>query len=335
MLRRNRYLLKDSRFIIFFSFLLGVFFIFNGFAQSRGFPTEKTLTFVVPTSAGGGMDRYSRLLVIYLKKYLPSHPDIVIKDMPGGDFAIGINAVMNAKPDGYTLGLFLLPGNVLNEVLGVAKYDLSKATWLGSVTSAPQFVVVRSNSPYHSLSDLQNAKKTLNIPIPGFQSVTGSGAVIAAHELGIKSKFIPNRGSTECLMALLRGDGDYLNADYPPMRSQIKEGSVRVLYVYSDKRLRALPNVPTIKELGYNSVPIPLEVANFCVASTPGIPKGAAMILRKAFEKAVKDVEFSKSLEKMGAEVTYMNSGQMDDLVMRSTQLYGKYKDLLEKYIGR
>jgi putative tricarboxylic transport membrane protein len=334
MKNKQNYSLTGVRFFLWLAAVLVIFTLFSGSAQCQQFPKEKSITFVCPTSAGGGMDRYSRLLVIYFKKYLPSNPNIVVRNIPGGDFAVGINAVVNADPDGYTLGLFLLPGNVLNQVRGLAKYDLSKVTWLGNVTSAPHLIVVRSDSPYRSLKDLQKAQKTLVVPVPGFQSVTGTGAVIASEVLGIKSKFIPHRGSTETILALLRGDADYLSVTYVAVRSQLQSKEIRPLLVYSDEKLKALPGVPTIKELGYGQL-TPLEVAYFSVGTTPGVTAEVATIWRTAFEKTLKDVEFVKALEKMGAEAHYMSPGEVGHLVDVGIESYTKYKDLLEKYIGK
>ena len=108
--------------------LLGVIVFAVGPAAAESHFPSKAITFVVPVSPGGGFDTATRMIVPYLKKYLPGQPNVIVKNAPGGEWNIGIGKIYRAKPDGHTIGILNLPGNAVNQVLGTAKFDLRKIT---------------------------------------------------------------------------------------------------------------------------------------------------------------------------------------------------------------
>ena len=118
-------------------------------AKSK-FPT-RAITFVIPTSPGGGFDTFSRILAPYLRKYLPGDPKIIIKNAPGGEWNIGISKMYRAKPDGRTIGVLNMPANAVNQLLGKAKYDLRKITWLGNVSRVTYVTALSRKSKYRTL----------------------------------------------------------------------------------------------------------------------------------------------------------------------------------------
>ena len=98
------------------------------------FPS-KSITYIIPVTPGGGFDTASRMLIPYLKKYLPGNPNIIVRNIPGGEWSIGINKMYRARPDGHTVCILNLPGNAVGQVLGTAKYDLNKIKWIGKRNS--------------------------------------------------------------------------------------------------------------------------------------------------------------------------------------------------------
>lgn len=110
--------------------IIGVLFalVFTTFtAETAGaksaFPS-KTIIYIVPVSPGGGFDTFSRMIIPYLKKYLPGKPNIIIRNAPGGEWNIGITKMYRAKPDGHTIAILNMPANAVNQVLGTARLDL-------------------------------------------------------------------------------------------------------------------------------------------------------------------------------------------------------------------
>lgn len=294
-------------------------------AQAVDYPT-KDITFIVPDTPGGGYDTYSRLLAQYMPKYLPKQVNMIVKNVPGGGYNIGIGEINRAKPDGYTMGIFNIPGNVVNQIMG-AEFDLTKMTWLGSITDTTYVGALSPKSKYKSLKDMQAATEEVKVGVVGLSSTAGLSSLIGFKEMGIKAKFITHAGSSEAVMAAIRGDVDYVQYPYPTLKKFIVDSQqLNPLIVFSTTRHKALPNVSTIKELGYESL-IDVTIAYYQVAATPGTPPEVAKILRDAFQKAVKDPEFMKKMEAAGQPVNSSTDVEAAKNIENSMKTFIKFKD--------
>lgn len=306
----------------------------NGMAaqQTTKFPS-RTIRFIVPVRPGGGMDRNVRLITPYLRKNLPGQPKIIIKNIPGADKAAGTNACLRAKPDGHTLVELLIPGQNLGPLLGLAKYDLNEAAWLGAMTRLPNVFTISAKRSERSLQELQQASKrgTLKSGISGLNSPAGAGSIIAAELLGIKTKFVPHRGSSPAVLATIRGDSDYVVQGYHVLKSGVENGQLIPLWVYSGTRFRHLPDIPTIVELGYPQLVNTFDMY-YAVATSDKVPEEIMSILRKAFKKAVEAPGFAKAMEKAGSYALYTSPEGMAQALKDSNELYAKYLSILEKY---
>lgn len=320
----------------FFFVSLVVVLISLGVMGAQGWAAEsypaKDITFIVPVNPGGGLDTYGRIAATHLQKNLPNKVNVVVTNMPGAEHAMAINTLSRAKPDGYTIGVFSIPGNCLNQVLGRAGgYDLRKITWLGNVSTVPQLLTVSAKSPYKSVDDLRKAgqQKPLNVPHPGFTTVTGAANVIAAVRMDLKTNFIPQNSAADTVLALLRGDGDFITSVPVTVKGQLASGEVRPLIVLSDKRLPSLPNVPTCIEIGYPELVSAFRVY-YLIGATPGLPEDVAKVLRDTFKKAMDTPEAQEAVRKTGEEPDYRDHLGAAKIIEDSIQLYEKYqKDLL------
>jgi len=302
-----------------------------GANQSEKFPS-KVIKIIVPTSPGGGQDTYARLLSNYLPKYLPHKTKIVVKNSPGAEHAIGINACLTAKPDGHTLVTVLLPGENLNHVLGMAKYDMNQLAMIGALTEIPNAFAISAKRPERSLKELQEASRSdmLKCASPGMSTPAGAGSVIASEILKINSKFVPHAGGAPSVLATIRGDCDYTVQGYPVMKSAVENEQLIPLWVYSKKRFGHLPDVPSIVELGYPELVFPL-VMYFGAATSKKVPEDIRKILIEGYKKAVHDPGFAAGMEKAGSYAIYTSPEDMSDIINESNQMYLKYKSQLEK----
>jgi len=300
-------------------------------AQTVKFPT-KPITFIVPTRPGGGMDTYVRLVVPLLKKYLGTS-NIMIKNMPGAEHSVGITAALKSNPDGHTFVEMLIPGANLNQVLGLAKYDLYEAQWLGALTRVPNICMISAKRTERTLKELQEVSKReeLKSATAGLGTPAGAGAVIAAEVLGIKTNFIPHQGSAQGVLATLRGDSDYIVQGYATLKSATENKELIPLWVYSDTRYGHLPDVPTIVELGYPELVAPFDMY-YAVAAPNKVPPEILSILRDAFKKAVEDPEYVKAMQKAGSYAIYTTPEGMSTALKKANDIYTKYKDVLLKY---
>lgn len=300
-------------------------------AKKVDFPT-KEITYIVPVTPGGGFDTMSRIVAPFLQKYLPNNPNVIVKNVSGGEWMIGINEIYNAKPDGYTIGIFNLPGNVVNQLLGVAKYDLTKVTWIGSITEVPYVAAASKKSGFKTLDDLKKAPE-VKVASVSLSSSAGLGSLIAAQTMGFKPKFISHPGSSEAILSTLRGDADYAQYPYGSMKKYVVDSKeLTPLWIYDKKRASTLPDVPTVVDLGYPGL-LDTVAIYYLVGTTPGVPPEIAQILRDAFDKAMADPECVKKLEAAGEEVRPAKAADVEKIVKNSLEQYVKYKDEIAKHI--
>lgn len=297
-------------------------------APAIDYPT-KDITFIVPVSPGGGFDIYARMLAQYMPKYLPKQVNMIVKNVTGGEWNIGIGEINRAKPDGYTIGIFNIPGNTVNQILG-ADYDLNKMTWIGRLTDEFYVGSLSPKSKFKSLKDMQNGDE-VKVGVVGLSSTGGLGALIALQELGIKAKFVPHPGSTEAIMAAIRGDVDYVQYNYQAVKNFIVDShQLTPVVVFLPERVKTLPDVATIKELGHESL-LNVVRLNYFIGGTPGIPPEVAQILRDAFQKTLKDPEFIKKMEETSGQVVNPASElEAAKQVEETLNTFGKYKELVK-----
>lgn len=292
---------------------------------------EKDITFIIPTSPGGGYDTYTRTLIPYLQKHLPQQVNILPKNVPGADWALGINQVYNAQPDGYTVGIFNIPGNVVSQLLGKAQYDLTKIKWIGRITDAPYVAAVSPKSPYQTLEQMKAAPEVKS-GVVSLSSTAGLGTLIAMQRMGIKPRFVTHDGSQEAVLAAMRGDVDFVQYGYASIKKFVVDShELNPVWVYAKQRIPDLPNVPTIVELGYPDL-LDTVAVHYVVGTTPNTPPEIVKILDDAFAKAVAEPEFVKKMTDLGQTPNTATAEETAKIVSDSIKEFGKYKELLEQY---
>jgi len=302
-----------------------------GNAEAKSVFPSKTITFIVPVTPGGGFDTVARMIVPYLRKYLPKSPKIIVKNAPGGEWNIGIGKMYRAKPDGHTICILNLPGNAVNQVIGTAKFDLNKITWLGNISQIVYVTALSTKSKYRTLEDLKKSPE-VTCGVVGLASTAGLGTIIAAERMGIKIKPIPHDGSTEAILSAIRGDLDWVQYPFSTLKKSIIDSHDLIpVWVYAKKRHELLPEVPTIEELGYGDL---LDIITMYrpVGAPPGLSKDVAKIWKDAFWKATNDPEFQKKMVKANRNPRPMTPEETAAMISRAVVEVGKYKELILKY---
>jgi tripartite-type tricarboxylate transporter receptor subunit TctC len=223
------------------------------FAQAKW--PDRPIRLVVPFTPGGGTDTLARQVgekLSALAKWT-----VVVENKPGSGGNIGMDAVAKAAPDGYTIGLGQSSNLTVNPTLyKQMPYDaLKDFTPIVLVATQPVVLVVRADSPFKSLADLINAAKAK----PGDVSMgsAGSGTIghltgeLLARETKVKFLHVPYKGAGPAMTDLLGGNVQFAFLTVPSILSMVKANKMRALAVSSDKRISALPNVPTVAESGY------------------------------------------------------------------------------------
>ncbi|MFQ5853142.1 MAG: Bug family tripartite tricarboxylate transporter substrate binding protein [Candidatus Binatia bacterium] len=296
-----------------------------------GFP-ERNITLVVTFSPGGGFDSIARAIGRSMKKFLPKGVNVIVKNITGAGGITGSVALYRAKPDGYTIGHLYADGLLGLQMLkgaGKVGYDINKFTWLARVGGEPYGLLVRKDSPYRSVKDLQRAKRVTW----GIEAI-GTGrwfpSIIAAKEMGISFEVVAGyRGTGENLPALLRGDYDVFTQpiDHPSIVPYLKTGEIRPLVNLSETRAKNAPDVPTAREVGYDLV---LKILR-AIAAPPGMPANKARVLEDLLLKAMADEDYKKFVAKSGIALVPGNAAKAKASLKGFAALYGKYKSTMTK----
>ncbi|MCL6636437.1 MAG: tripartite tricarboxylate transporter substrate binding protein [Alicyclobacillus sp.] len=294
------------------------------------FPTH-TITLIVPDNPGGSMDTSGRILAEYLPKYLPNHPSVIVKNMPGGNDSVGINTVLQAKPDGYTLGIFPMPGVIVGPYFGSGQYDMTKMEWLGETFDQGYVFVVSSKSNIHNLKDLQS-HKNLKISVTGATTSPGIAVIETMKALNTPFTLVPSKGSSQSVLAVSQGAVDATVYPYSAVGQAIQSGMAQPLFVYTDKRLPQLPNTPTIAELGHPELTNVISTRGD-VATTPGVPSDIVDILRKAIQQTAQDPDYQAKMNAANLTPQFTDGATLQTQVEKDAEALKKDVPDIQAYV--
>lgn len=295
---------------------------------------QKDITLVVPYSPGGSSDTYARLLAPYIQKNLPGKASVVVKNVPGGESKVGLMEVYTAQPNGYTIGVFDVPGQATAQIMGTAQYDLRKVVWLGRISDTVRVMALAPKSPYKSLQDLQQAPLA-KVGTVGLTSSAGLSTLIAAQELGIKINPIAHDSSQEAVMSAIRGDVDAVMFPFTALRKFIVDSKdLTPLITFAPQRLPDIPDTPTSAELGYPDL-AGVVTSNWLLGATPGIPADVAKVLQEAVSRALADPEFLQMAANAKMPVNPAGAAATAELVEKTLRDYARFRDLISKYAAK
>ena len=305
----------------------------GGIGHAKEFPS-KTFKFVIPNPPGGGTYAYARGFVQVWKKYLPKGVNAIVKPKPGGGNRLGTNFMWKAKPDGYTLGMVSIPGMVAAQMVQKTVFDLSKMVWLGSMDVGPRLIAISSKLGIKSVEELKKSNKEIVVATGGLTASSGITSILAFDLLGIKWRSINLSGSSESITAVLRGDADAVNFNIPSIMPFIKDGDFIPMFVTGVKeRVKELPNVPTLNELGY---PVGVYLADVrAFGIRPGVPEERLQFLRRTAGKALNDPEFHAYGRKVKRTTNVLTAKETSKAIQTLFELFSKKKELLRSHVVR
>lgn len=237
-------------------------------AQAQAWP-NRPVTIVVGYAAGGGVDFTARLVAEKLPALIGQ--PVVVENRPSVGAVVGSAYVAKAKPDGYTL-MMGAPGPVIfNHALGgnlpYGPNDFTPISW---VSNSPLVLLVNANNPAKTVQELA-AQARANPDKANYSASSASFQLITElfnRRMGAKLTHIPYKGANESVMAVMSGDVTMTLADAGPASTGLQSGRVRALAVTSAERLKQLPNVPTLAELGID-LKVSLWIGLLAPAGTP------------------------------------------------------------------
>jgi tripartite-type tricarboxylate transporter receptor subunit TctC len=273
---------------------------------------NRPVTLIVPFPPGGVADITARPVAEAMGRILKQ--PMVVENKAGAGGGVGMQYVSRAKPDGYTLLLALSSISIIPEadkVLGRdPMYRLDQLVPIARFTADPTVLAVRADSPYKSVKDLVEAARKAPGTIP-YGSSGNYGTMHVPMEMldnaaGVKMLHVPFTGAGPAVVALLGGQVEALSTGPSTVMGHLKAGKVRVLATWGEGRHPALPDVPTLKELGYDA-----QFSQWTGLFAPaGTPEPVIARLRDAARQVVDDPTFKAALAKVETPVQYLDQPQ-------------------------
>jgi putative tricarboxylic transport membrane protein len=258
--------------------------------SAQAYPS-KTLEFIVHVNPGGGTDVFARLIQeIITREKLVTTP-MIVASKTGGAGTVAFNYVKGKRGDPHTV-LTIATGSF---VTAISRTDLDLGlehfTPLAFFARDPQGVIVPADSKYKTFKDLvDDAKKQPEAIVCAVTSATGTGRQTLwriERETGAKFKFVTFKAGSEAVLSVLGGHVPFTTENVSEAWAHIEAKKMRVLAVTTEKRMPALPDVPTLTEIGYK-----VEIGTGRGFGMPaGVPKEAVAamegILRKAHQSSL------------------------------------------------
>jgi len=268
--------------------------------QAQPFPS-KPIEFNVHTSPGGGTDVFARSVSDLLGREKIFSQPLIVSNRPGGSGVTAFTYIKGKRGDPHVVltmatGSFLAAANRKDFDLGLEHF-----TPIASLALDPQAIAVAADSKFKTARELIEAgRKEPNVITASIASATGTGRVLLyliERETGAKFKYVSFKSGSEATLSVAGGHTNFTPENLSEMLGLVESKKLRVLAVTGEKRLAAVPEAPTLKELGYNVV---IGTGRGFVMPA-GVPKEAVT----AMEAAMKRVHDSPAWKEFAARNNY------------------------------
>ncbi|MBO9353506.1 tripartite tricarboxylate transporter substrate binding protein [Bordetella petrii] len=285
-----------------------------GAAAQSPYPNQP-IRLIVPYSAGGVTDQVGRALAEQMGKRLGQ--SVVVENKTGANGTMGAIQMLQTKPDGYTITMVPIGIYRMPHITG-APYDPAKDfTYISQVAGYDYYLAVKADSPWKTLADLTSYAKThtdsISYGTPGAYSSQHIAMVQLSDALQVQWTHIPFKGEADALAALMGGHIQTL-VGASGILPYIQNGDVRALATLGETRSVSLPDVPTLKESGYNVV----HTSAFGIAGPKGMPDAVVAKLDAAIGDALKDTAFRDKLIQLGVSPLYLDHQAYTAAAMKS-----------------
>ena len=282
-------------------------------AAQEKFPT-RPIEIIVPTPPGGGTDITARLLAELVEPMLGQKVVVVNKAGAGG--TLGMSAVVQAKPDGYTLGGLWNAPLTMTPHSQAVPYSLQDYVAISLADTAPALLCTKPDFPANTGKEfIEVIRSNPNKYTYGNDGVVGMLHLSTERiftKLGIKARPVPFGGAGETLKNFLGGHVDIYAGSIPPIVPHVKAGAAKCLLLTSKEKNAAVPQAASLSELG-----IP-ETATYLwhgIVGPKGIPPDRVAILEKAFARAAKSDKFRQLMEAKGVTIEGSGAAEFRKLI--------------------
>jgi tripartite-type tricarboxylate transporter receptor subunit TctC len=281
-------------------------------AADEPFPV-RPITIVNPFPPGGQVDLTSRPLAAALERIVKQ--PVLLVNKAGAAGAVGMQSVAVAKPDGYTVLITVPAISTLPEVDKLfgrtPTFTREQFVPVARLNADPTILVVNADLPYKSVQELlTDAKRRPNEIVYATSGIYGASHVPTEMLLktagGLKMRHLPTTGGGPATTAVLGNHAAFWMSTTGPAAPHVKSGKLRPLAVSGAARQPYFPDVPTLRELGYD-----VEYYLWCGLFAPkGTPAAALTVLGNAVRRAMQDPEFKAAMDKVQVPIAYQDADE-------------------------
>ncbi|MEN9484242.1 tripartite tricarboxylate transporter substrate-binding protein [Sphaerotilus montanus] len=274
-------------------------------ASAQTYPGDKPVTIIVPFAAGGPTDKVARDLAEAMRK--PLGGQVIIENVAGAGGTLGHTKVAKASPDGYTLLLAHVAMATAPALYRKMQYDaLTDFEYLGLINEVPMTLIGRPSLPATNYADLTKwldaNKGKINLANAGLGSASHLCGLLFQQSIKIDMTTVPYKGTGPAMTDLIGGQVDLMCDQTTNTTGQITSGKVKAYAVTTNKRLGtdSLKNLPTLNESGLKGFNVTIWHGLY---APKGTPKAVLDKVNAAMKVALKDADFIKREEALGADI--------------------------------
>ena len=301
--------------------------LMTGSAALAEYPADDNITFVIPYSPGGGFDTIVRQFAPALEEAMGT--TVVPENIKGAGGTRGGQAVHRSDPNGYTIGIYNIPGLTVNEVTGRDQgFKLDEVTWIANLAVARYGLAVAANSDINSVDDLCSMGNPAKMSDTGASSTASVTTRISFGIMGCEIVDVTGySGSNDAMIAVISGEVD---ATIKPISSLKKylagDGSGDLKLILTLTEEEAVPGVATVTDIGHP------ELAKFTLNRVIGGPPGLSDDVVDAIEEGLRKASASGAVtswaDGAGVELGFMGSAETKAMMADLATFYQEYKDL-------
>ena len=283
--------------------------------SAQAWTPQNDINVIVAYKAGSGTDTGARLLSSQAEKFIGK--TLIINNLPGADGEIGWTRLVQAKPDGYTIGFINLPTFTTLAAQKGAPFTTAQIIPIANHLTETSVVVVRADSKIDSLQTLvkeAQANSKLRCSTNGVKASNHTAAQLFAKSANFKYKAVPYGGTADQLLALRQGEVDFSCAKIADVAKLVTgdKPELRILGVFDKQRLKEFPDVPTLGELGYYGEWYGSARA---LVAPAGMPEDIVKYYVDTFQKVMNDPAVIEAHKTAGLNLEYKNDKELDELI--------------------
>ncbi|MEO8467722.1 MAG: tripartite tricarboxylate transporter substrate binding protein [Gammaproteobacteria bacterium] len=288
-------------------------------ASAADYPS-KPITLYIGSAPAGSTDVLGRVLAKTLKQALGQ--PVIVENRAGAGGGVMATRLLHSPADGYTLGMAISQAYSGNPVImpAATKYTVGDFTHLASVSKGQCALVTSTEKPYKTLADLVEAARRGPAPVYASQSpLTRVVADFIAKVAGVKFKVITVQGGGEMMQAILGGHADFGFSGGPHV-DFVAAGRMRVLASAEDARLATSPEVPTLRELGYDITSCSL----FVVSAPPNLPADVRNTLTRGLKSAIEAPDMRALIRSLRYPEYYLGPAEVTGMLQTEAETLGR-----------